>query len=296
MPLNRDRIDKSIRTLSKYVKKSPRQPLPEQVHDLRTHARKLATALHSLSLDSNGSQQRLLKGIKKLRKRAGRVRDMDVLTAKVCSVRAKDEQDCAVQLLEHLGNERRRQAKKLHSTVLKESAPLKKGLRQTSYDLDKLFQEGQPSEAGSEASGRAVQLASDLAIPPRLNKQNLHPYRLKVKELRYVLQMGEKNGQGSFVRDLGAVKDAIGEWHDWEELTGIANEVLDHGSGCPLLQKLKEVSETTFKEALALANKLRRHVKVSQRKESRNSRTNSGLSRPVLVATSAMIAGNGKAA
>src|SRR6184192_1983505 len=146
MPVNVDRIQKSVRKVRKFVKKAPRQPTPEQVHDLRTNTRKLESALHALSLDSNGNEQRLLKSVKQIRKRAGKIRDMDVLTANVCSVKVNGEGDCEVQLLEHLGARRHKYAKKLHSSVLKESAVLKKTLQREVADLDVLTQDGKPEQ------------------------------------------------------------------------------------------------------------------------------------------------------
>ena len=136
MPVDVDRIQKSVRKVRKFVKKAPTQPTPEQVHDLRTNTRKLESALHALSLDSNGNEQRLLKSVKRIRKRAGKIRDMDVLTAHVCSVKLNGEGDCEVQLLEHLGARRQKYAKKLHSSVLKESAVLKKTLQREVAELD----------------------------------------------------------------------------------------------------------------------------------------------------------------
>ena len=60
-----------------------------------------------------------------------------------------------------------------------------------------------------------------LKRPVRLNRNNLHPYRLKVKELRNVLQLSNRADDIEFVEKLGQVKDAIGDWHDWEELVRI---------------------------------------------------------------------------
>jgi CHAD domain-containing protein len=297
MPLDFVRIQKSVRKLKRFVKKVPTQPAPEQVHDLRTNARKLESALHALSLDSNGTERRLLKSIKRVRRRAGKIRDMDVLMAHVCSAKASGEQDCEVQLLEHLGTQRRKQAKKLRSTVLKESGVLKKTLRQEAAELESLLQDDQPTEAAAAAMAHAVELTTELNDPPRLNKNNLHPYRLKVKELRYLLQMAETNDHPAFVKDLGEVKDAIGEWHDWEELIAIAREVLDHGSGCELLRKFKEISRSKYEQALALAAKLRKtYLKTPARKKRSNSGAGEPFSRPVLVATSALISGTRNAA
>jgi hypothetical protein len=58
------------------------------------------------------------------------------------------------------------------------------------------------------------------------------PTALKVKELRYVLQLSEDAQKQQLVNKLGAVKDAIGEWHDWEELIAIAANALSHGARC----------------------------------------------------------------
>ncbi len=297
MPLDLNRIQKSVRKLKKFVKSAPAQPSPEQIHDLRTHARKLESTLHALSLDSSGKERRLLKSIKRIRQRAGKVRDMDVLMAHVCSANADGEQDCEIQLLEHLGNQRRTHAKKLHSTVVKESTVLKKGLQTETAELENLLQDGKSSDAGAEAMAHAVELSIELANPPRLNRNNLHPYRLKVKELRYVLQLAQTDGQPAFVRDLGEVKDAIGEWHDWEELIATAGDVLDHGPGCQLLRKFKENSETKFEQALALATKLRKnYLKPAERKMAKRAGAGQRLGRPALVATSALISGTRKQA
>jgi CHAD domain-containing protein len=283
--INVDRIQKSVRKVRKFVKKAPLDPAPEQIHDLRTHARKLESSLHALSIGSNRDERRLLKSIKQIRKRAGKVRDMDVLTGHVCSASVAGEQDCAVQLLEHLGAQRRKNAKKLHARVLKERAALKKGLQREATELDGLIQDGRPDEASAQAAAHALELTSELSDPPRLNKGNLHPYRLKVKELHYVLQIAESDGQKAFVKHLGEVKDAIGEWHDWEELIAIGGDVLDHGAGCGLVQKFKEISESKYERALALANRLRRaYLKKPTRKKPRSSER---FGRPVLVAISA---------
>jgi CHAD domain-containing protein len=85
----------------------------------------------------------------------------------------------------------------------------------------------------------------------------LHLYRLKVKQLRYVLELAPDHPK--FVADLGEAKDAIGEWHDWEELIAIANEVLDHGSNCMLMRKLKETADSKFAFAHRVAENLRRN-------------------------------------
>lgn len=59
----------------------------------------------------------LLGAIASIRKRAGEVRDMDVLTGFVASLTADNEEECRVQLIEALGAKRARLARKLRDTA-----------------------------------------------------------------------------------------------------------------------------------------------------------------------------------
>jgi len=58
--------------------------------------------------------------------------------------------------------------------------------------------------------------------------------------LRDVLQLSDRPGDREFLEKLGEVKDAIGEWHDWEELIAMATQLLDHGTSCKLIKHLKD--------------------------------------------------------
>ena len=93
--------------------------------------------------------------------------------------------------------------------------------------------------------------------PSRLSRDNLHPYRLKVKELHNILRMAEPSDQQEFVNRLGQVKDAIGEWHDWGELESIAKQVLNHRN-CKLLQQIRNIGESKYENALSLTESMRK--------------------------------------
>src|SRR5262249_34516159 len=102
------------------------------------------------------------------------------------------------------------------------------------------------NEAAPSAAATAVKLAVQLAVPERLSRKTLHPYRLKVKELLYVLQLAVGASDAKRVDDLRGVKDAIGEWHDWEELVLIAKESLNHGNRCGLVAQLKQMAQGKY--------------------------------------------------
>jgi CHAD domain-containing protein len=99
MAIDANRIQKPFRKLRKLLRKNPKQPTPDQIHDLRTNARRLETTIHALSLDAERKGQRLLKGMARIRRRAGKVRNMDVLTGIASFVRVDDEQDCKFSYL-----------------------------------------------------------------------------------------------------------------------------------------------------------------------------------------------------
>ena len=82
-----------------------------------------------------------------------------------------------------------------------------------------------------------------------------------------MLQMAEKSDHQEFVRQLGEVKDAIGEWHDWEELVAIAKTALDHGAKCELLRALRNIADTKYQTAIVLTENMRKKfLRISDRK------------------------------
>src|SRR5581483_6194286 len=115
----------TIRKLQKFAAKLPRNPSPEKIHKLRTNARKLESTFAALSLDSGNNERRLIKEVRRIRKRAGKVRDLDVLTGDLATIPVEGESDCQVQLLEHLGGKRRKQARKLRKLISSHRADMK---------------------------------------------------------------------------------------------------------------------------------------------------------------------------
>ena len=294
MALNPKRVLKPARKLRKLLKNMPKQPTPEQVHDLRTNTRRFEAVLAAISPDSSRKQTRLLKDLSAIRKKAGKVRDMDVLTDYVVEVKVDGEQDCRVQLLEHLGSARKKDAVKLHRAVVKHSARARSGLKSASGRLEKVIcADGKndncdPAEAIAQATASALKLESKLFDPARLSRANLHPYRLKVKELHNVLRSSENSANRDFLQALNSVKDAIGEWHDWEQLLAIAKEALDHPN-CKLVRELKSIAEHKYGEALAHAESMRKKYLYIERSGNAARKKKPG-SEPAWTATTSIAA------
>jgi CHAD domain-containing protein len=256
MALDRNRLLKPAKKVRKLVDKIDNKPSPDEVHDLRTNTRRFEATFEILSLDLDCMGTSVLKRLARCRKRAGKVRDMDVLTSFASTVHLEGEDDCETQLLEHMGGRRQRLARKLHAEVRRVGPALRKDLKRTLGELKKALRED--DMLAPSATAAAAKLGVQLASPPRLGRENLHPYRLKIKTLQNVLRMAATPSSAKFIEDLGEVKDAIGEWHDWEELVSLAQQVLDHGKACGLVAELKNTAKRKFEYALARAETLRK--------------------------------------
>jgi CHAD domain-containing protein len=247
MSLDPDALHKPVRRLRKLLKNLPKRPPPEAVHDFRTSSRRFEAALAALKLEP----KRTLDDVAQLRRRAGKVRDMDVLIHFASTLHPDGEDACGVMLLEHLGAQRQRYAKRLHATVTKVGRRTRKELKKAGKKLDGV------DAGGEKVMAAATALAHELERVSRLDRKNLHPYRLKVKELRNTLRLAKDAG-GELIDALAAVKDAIGEWHDWEQLAAIARDVLDHGAQCKLLRELEHTCKARYASALGEATQLQR--------------------------------------
>src|SRR5262245_63511660 len=106
MSFDIERIQKSTRRVRKFLQKNSKRPSSDAIHNLRTSTRSLETTFTTLGFDSKRKVKRLMRDLGDVRKRAGKVRDMDVLTADALMVKQDGEKDCLVQLLEYLGAER----------------------------------------------------------------------------------------------------------------------------------------------------------------------------------------------
>lgn len=209
--------------------------------------------LQGLMLTSRRNERRLVEAIARLRKRAGKVRDLDVLAGLVCMLRASGENECRIQLLEHLGALRFRRARKLYNLVQIDGPVMQRRLKRCLRHIDQALENRDTSLYAVTLSRR---LSAELASPPRLDASNLHDYRKKVKELYYLLQF-LNHSSAHFAETLGRVKDAIGEWHDWEELAAIADRLLDHHPACNLVEEIQSIRQAKFEHALAIANEMR---------------------------------------
>jgi CHAD domain-containing protein len=308
MPLNSRELSRRLRQLRKSLKGFPKDPTVEVVHNLRTRARRVEYILEALELDSSGNEKHVLDHLKSIRALGGKVRDRDVFTSYVVRLGMDKDPDCVIRLLHHLGVQRHRYAVKLHTLVQRDAKELRRRLRRSQSKVESLVQRfakttadlaRQPSpdeEAPLRAVSVALRLSKELAAVTHLGPKNLHAYRIEVKHLRSILEMaGEETGeQRKLIAELKRVQDAIGEWHDWLELSGIAHEVLRHGKNSGVVKEIGTMTHSKYNEALRITEQLRqrylRGMETGGKGGKRGaSRGMTGFSAPVLAATAEMV-------
>ena len=254
-----DTLRKQIAQLHKLLKQFPKEPLPEDVHRLRGQIRTLEAIDDALTRGHERKVRRLLKPLMIISKAAGKVRDMDVLVGLACSLPMSRNEECLVQLLEYLGERRFKAAAKLHSIISAKREDAFYSLKQCSRLVDKNFHP--KTNASTRLSKHIVAivsaLAQELSNCPRLNKDRLHSFRLKVKELRGILQLLAGSNK-KFLATLSEAKDEIGEWHDWNVLATISQPVVGRNPACRLHKQVQLISRGKLKRAIAVANELRK--------------------------------------
>jgi CHAD domain-containing protein len=260
-----EHVHKALRELGKSLKSLPRNPLPKEVHKLRTSARRVEAIAAALPEAEGRASRRLVKSVAPLRKAAGGVRDMDVLAANIRKLRLTAPAESLARLAEHLESVRSDEAGELRHALHRNRKTAQLHLKKYSQRVDLTLAEAQNGSNGHAHNGHhkngmnptAKQVAREIAEWPTIDAENIHDFRLRIKQLRYILQLDEK-ADADLLAALGAVQRRIGEWHDWEQLGEIAHEYLEPAQDQAQLTQIDKVVRQKFDRALAAAKSLRR--------------------------------------
>lgn len=249
MHLVPEQVRKPIKDLRKSLRSLHKKPSKDEVHDLRTTSRKVEAVSAALFAEPRDTPHKLLKSIKPLRKSAGEVRDMDVLLANVHSLLRNGPDPSLERLIPHLQRMREEGARRLGKEFRRKKTKARKDLQKFSRRLKRHL------DKGNVEAQQAHSLFNELSHWPRLTGDNLHDFRIKVKELRYMMQL--VNGANpAFMSALDRTKTQIGSWHDWAELRTIANEFLNPESDQSAIEKITDVENKKFDSAMRAAQLL----------------------------------------
>jgi CHAD domain-containing protein len=264
MPDSPEHLREPFRKLRESLKHIEKNPPPEEVHKLRIQARRIESIASALEPDGGKKARRLIRPVKQLRRAAGGVRDMDVLMSNALSLHNAANSPSLARLVDYLKSTRAQNALKLLKTVDRESKLARKSLRQYSRLIKSVPQASNGVLRSSSAIHEPAdplyaavgELIAELTAWPALTVRNIHRFRLKVKELRYVLQALPESDK-AFVEALGVVKDQIGEWHDWQQLAEVAGEALPEPEDQALLEEIRRMARKRLRQAKAVSNAMR---------------------------------------
>jgi CHAD domain-containing protein len=218
----------------------------EAVHGFRTAARRLQTLLEQLVGENNRKHKKLLKMLNRIRKSAGKVRDIDVQLEALRSLKIPQEPRRKTQLIQALIELRAQREKKLHK-LLK---------RQDVRDVRTRLRRAEGSvvfDSSCDPVSVARQMLDSLSVSQGpVNEETLHRYRLVVKRARYAAEFAPKSAESTkFMAELKRLQDALGSWHDWLTLTQTAADRLGDVSESSLVAVLHNVTRGKFRHAVS---------------------------------------------
>ena len=252
MPIASKRSRAVFQKLEQDLTKLSSKPLAKNIHRLRTGTRRLQILLDELSPEIDRNQKKLLKALGTLRKRAGKVRDLDVQLAALRSLKIPREPRRKTQLMNNLIELRAGQEKKLQKAADKET------LRELRKRLKRAAKDFKPEASRDPLTAAKGMLGKINAEAGPVSEALLHQYRILTKRARYAAEFADASSEATqFIAGLKRIQDALGDWHDWLTLTRTASERLGEVRESPMVAELHNVTGAKFRHAVAVLSHMR---------------------------------------
>ncbi|HVO62812.1 MAG TPA: CHAD domain-containing protein [Terriglobales bacterium] len=233
-------FDKLDRQLSKLASK----PQPKNIHQFRTVARRIETALAELIADPDRKSCKLLKLITKLRRRAGKVRDLDVQIAALRSLKVSEQPGIKTQLLQTMTEKRGRRERRCLDMLDKETV---RELRRRLKKAKDTLTEAAPDPQVLVRTRLAAFSNSTGVVTEKL----LHHYRIEGKQIRYLAELTGDNPEAQRIIDeLKRMQDVLGEWHDWLTLNATVSKLLSENTNSPVRAAIHNILGAKHREAV----------------------------------------------
>src|SRR5580704_6585694 len=137
MPIDLKRSRMAFQRLGREVTKLTKDPAPASVHKFRTNSRRIEALLSEVASNLNRNDKKLLKLLSRLRKKAGRVRDLDVEIASLRSLKIPEGNGHKSEFVSNLAQERSKRELKLTKAFNRETASeLRKRLKRALGEIE----------------------------------------------------------------------------------------------------------------------------------------------------------------
>lgn len=255
MPLDHAQCRSVFQKLDRQLTKAAKQLDPASVHKFRTYSRRVEALLGCLVPESSRNDRKLLKLLARLRKKAGRVRDLDVQMSNLRSLKIAREVGQKSQLQRTLAQERGKQEKKLAQSLNKEKIrELRKRLRRAARDLE-------IPESTNPLSVTTREFAQLGRSQGPLTEKTLHQYRIAGKRARYLAEFAGKDPDAQrVIEQLKGMQDVIGDWHDWLKLTVRAEELFGGVRDSALVAALRNLTRAKFRQGVDAVVEMRANI------------------------------------
>lgn len=268
MTRSHDRIRTLSRALSRFVSKLSEGVSEKGVHRLRTTIRRVETLAGHAGDGPGKKEQKALEELRALRKRAGKVRDLDIQIGLLSSIGNGSASADRRALAEALKKKRAKQVTRL-STAAKELEGSK-----LFHRVERIMERSSaalPQDSGmplEQIRRELSQLSAHYSSRQAFKPARLHELRIRLKLLRYQAELaGETPEQKDLVEELKSVQDSIGAWHDWEMLAESAEEYFADRVNCALLVEIRSLLAAGYSGACSAAtNLMARHAPVPKKK------------------------------
>lgn len=245
MPISSEHVQRIFRKTERELDRLSSQKNTKAVHSFRTSSRRLETLLEEIAPRRDRHGKKLLKMLNAIRRRAGKVRDLDVQLEALRSLKVPQEPRRKTRLMQSLIELR-----------LKHEGKLRKLLRK--LDIEEIHRRFKQVHKGFETEGARDPLAVAQKIVAAaitggssMDGEKLHRCRIAVKRARYAAELAEKSPAATeFIAELKCMQDALGNWHDWQLLTETAKKRLGEVSQSSLVAVLHNVTQGKFRQAV----------------------------------------------
>ncbi len=251
--LKRSRL--AFQKLGREVTRLAKKPVPESVHKFRTNSRRVEALLSEVAPELTRNDKKLLKLLSRLRKKAGRVRDLDVEIGSLQSLKIPGGNGHKSQFVDALVDERGKREQKL----------IKAFDRQTATEVRKRLKRAEGEiEIPKDIEPLTVTL-NKLAKLGRehvtLSERTLHQYRIIGKRARYIAELADHDPEAKrIVHELKHMQDVIGDWHDWLKLTQRAEALFGGVRDSSLVAMLRNVTQAKFRQSVDAVTETRAAV------------------------------------
>jgi CHAD domain-containing protein len=245
MPIDLKTSRLVFQRLSRELTRLAKNPAPESVHKFRTNSRRVEAVLSEVVPRLNRNDKKLLKLLSRLRKKAGRVRDLDVEIASLRSLKVPEGNGHKSEFVSNLAQERSKHEQKLAKAFNRKTADeVKKRLKRAVSEIDI------PKDTDPLALtlNKLAKLGREHVT---LTEKTLHQYRIIGKRARYIAELANPDAEAKRIVDrLKHMQDVIGDWHDWLKLTQKAEALFGGVRDSALVAMLRNVTQAKFRQSL----------------------------------------------